>query len=122
MLLAMQVRKLHQFAFIHRRQHVVVVVLGGLGVVVALLVHGDVAGLHQRGAIGAQHVAGAPGTRDQVHGDGIEHGMSHLAGDGALPDQRIKPKLIGIDLAFQLLRRDRGRSGTHRLMRFLRVF
>ena len=75
-------------------------------VVAAFLVDGDVAGLHQRGAVGAQQCgARRPVAAPAMHvdGDGVEHGVRHLAGDGALPDQRVELELVGVDLAFDLL-------------------
>ena len=47
--------ELDAVALLHRRQHVVRVVLDD--VVHALLIHRDIAGLDQRGAVGAQHRA-----------------------------------------------------------------
>ena len=80
-------------AFVHRRQHVIVVVR--LHVVRAFLVHGHVARLHQRGAVRAQHVPlRAIRAGEHVDGDGVEHRVTHLRGDGALPDERIELELI----------------------------
>jgi hypothetical protein len=65
------------------------------------------------------HMARASLACDHVYRDGIEHRMRHLAGDGALPDQRIQLELIGVDLAFELLRRDGGRGRAHGFVGFL---
>ena len=107
MLFGVHGEQFHGIAFLHRRQDAVRVVVGV--VVAALLVHGDIAGLHQRGAIGAQQMAlRAIGPREHVDGDRIEQRMRHLAGDRALPDQRVEFELVRIDLALDLRWQYRG--------------
>ena len=73
-------------ALVHRRQHMIRVVLHD--VVHAFLIYGDVAGLHQGRAVRAQYGSlFAVGTREHVHSDRVEDRRRHLAGHGALPDQ-----------------------------------
>ncbi len=67
----------HGVAFVHGRQHMVRVI--DLGIIGTFLVHGDVAGLDEGRAIGAQQMArGAVGPGQQVHGNGVRrsHGSS----------------------------------------------
>ena len=120
MLLAVQLDEVDGVAFVHRRQDVIRVV--GLRVVRAFLVDGDVAGLHQRRAVRAQHVAlRAVGAREHVDRDRVEHRMAHLARDRALPDERVEPVLIGVELALDVRRDDGRRCRADGFVRFLRV-
>ncbi len=73
----------------------------GLGIVGAFLVDGDVTRFDQRRAVGAQQVAlGAIRAGEHVDGNRVEYCVTHLRGDGALPDQRIQLVQVGVDLAF----------------------
>ena len=120
MLRAAQPHELHGVALGERRQDAVVVVLGG--VVDALEVDGDEARRHQRGAVRAQQVAARTvGAGEQVDGDGVEHGVGHLAGDRTLPDERVETKQVVVDATFQHLRQHGGRGRADRLVGFLRV-
>src|SRR6185295_9980547 len=112
-------------AVLHGRQDAIALVLR-LSVVGVFLVDGDVAGLDQRGTVGAQRGPGrgarlGPGAGLHVHGDGVEQRVRHLRGHGALPDQRVQLELVGIDLAFDPRRQD-GRGGrADGFVRFLRI-
>src|SRR6516164_11476221 len=115
-----ELRQAHAVAFLQRRQHVVGVI--GLGVVAPFLIDRDVPGFHERRAVGAQQVAlWSFGARQQVDRDRIEHRVAHLRGHGALPDQRVQPIEIVIDLALDIRRRDRRRSRADRLVSLLGV-
>ena len=56
-----------------------------------------------------------------IHGNRIELGGRHLAGDGALPDHFVKASLVLVHVAAQALRRARDRCRPNGLVRFLRV-
>ena len=104
--------QLDPIALLHGRQHVIGIVLHG--VVHAFLVDRDVARLDQGRAVGAQHGAlSAPSAPAQhFDRDGVEDRGRHLAGDGALPDQRIQPELIRLELVLDVGRQRRSpRSG-----------
>ena len=51
----------------------------------------------------------------------LDLGRLHLAGDGALPDQLVEPRLVGIEVFAHLCRRARKIGRADRLVRFLRV-
>ena len=105
---------------LHWRQHVVGVV--DLGVVRAFLVHRDVAGLDERGAVGAQQVAlRAVGTGAHVDRHGIEHRVAHLRGDRALPDQGVEAVEVILELALDVGGRDRRRGRADGLVGFLGI-
>ena len=119
MLLGGEGGELHRIPFVHRRQHVIGIVRGP-GVIGAFLVHRDVAGLHQRRAVGAQQVTLRPvGPGEQVHGDGVEQRVTHLRGHCALPDQGVEAGEVILDPALHLRRRDRRRGGADGLVRLL---
>ncbi len=112
--------KLDAVAFLHRRQYVVRVVLHD--VVHAFLIDGDVAGRHQGRAVRAQHGAlRAVLAREHFHRHGVEDGRGHLAGHGALPDQRIQPELIGLEFLFDVAGQNIRRGRADRFVRFLCV-
>ena len=61
----------HFIALVHRRQHVIGIIL--TGIIAPFLVDGDVAGLDQRRAVGTQHVARRPvAPGQQVHGHRVK--------------------------------------------------
>ena len=110
----------HRIALAHRRQHVIAVL--ALAVVRALLIHRDVAGLDQGGTVGAQQVALRPiGAGEQVDRDRVIERVAHLRGDRALPDERVEPIKIVVDLALHVRGRDGGRGRPYGLVRLLRV-
>ncbi len=112
--------QLDPIALLHGRQHVIRIVLHG--VIQAFLVDRYVARFDQGRAVGAQHRALRPlGARAHFNRDGIEDRRRHLAGDGALPDQRIQPKLIGLQLVLDVSRQHAGGGGPDRLVRLLSV-
>ena len=128
MLVAVHFEQGDHVAVFHGRQDAIVFVLR-FAVVDVFLVDGHVAGLHQRGAVGAQHVA-AGGVRfavlgllagQHVDGHGVEQRVRHLRGDRALPDERVQLELVRIDLAFELRRQDGRGRGANGLVRFLRI-
>ena len=120
MLFRVHRKQFHRIALLHRRQHMIRIVVGR--VVLAFLVDGDIAGFYQRGAVRAQQVAlRSVGAGEHVDGDGVEHGGRHLTGDGALPDQRVEAELVGIDAALDQLRGDRSRCRPDGLVRLLGI-
>ena len=58
---------------------------------------------------------------DDIDGGALQLGAFHLAGEGALPDQLVEPRLIAIEMARDLFRRAREAGGADRFVRFLRV-
>ena len=58
---------------------------------------------------------------NHVHRCAFLLGAFHLAGDGALPNQFIKPGGIGIEIFCHFFGRARETGGAHRFMRFLSV-
>ena len=120
MLLRVKRRQPHRIAHLHGRQHVVAVVLDG--VVASFLVDGDVARLDQGGAVGAQQVARrSVAAREHVDRHGVEHCVRHLAGDRALPDERVEFELVGVEEPLDVRRHDGRRSRAHGFVRFLGV-
>ena len=110
----------------HRRQYVIRVVLHDI--VHALLVHRNVAGFDQRRTVGAQHGAlrAVGGARratagQELHRHGVEDGGRHLARDGALPDERVEPELVGFQFLFDIRGHDAGVGRPDRLVRLLRA-
>src|SRR6185312_2682487 len=53
--------------------------------------------------------------------DRIENRLRHLRGNRALPDQRVEPVKVPVDLALDVARRDGSRRRTDRLVRLLRI-
>ena len=111
-----------------RRQALVVLALDvGLVLVVVLVIGGEKAGFEQRLAIRAEDVPRRARRRlrvagDEVHGHRVEHGRRHLAGDRALPHERVEAALVRVvDVVLGLLRRRARVRRADRLVRFLRV-
>ena len=87
-LLGFKVCQRDRLAFLHRRQDVIVVVR--VQIVGAFLVDRDIPGCDEGGAVRTQDVAlGAIATCEQIDGDRVKDRVTHLAGDRALPDERI---------------------------------
>ena len=119
-LAALQADKLYGVAFVHGRQDSIIVIFGCI--IAPFHVDGDEARLDQRRAIGAQHMSRRTVfARSHIDGDGIKYGVSHLAGDRTLPDQRIQSLKIMIDAPFKILRQYGGGGRADRLVRFLRI-
>ena len=70
-------------------------------IVLALLVHGGVAGEFQAGGAGAEAVS----RSIDLHGDAVIHGVGHLAGHKATPHQSVQTVLLAGEVLFQHLRR-----------------
>ena len=109
-------------AFLHRRQHVVVVVVGG-AVVATFLVDRDEAGLHQRRAVGAQHVCAAAARRPRCMSTAT---VSNTACAIWQAMARFQISAYSLNWSASILPstccgRDRGRGRAHGLVRFLRV-
>ncbi len=112
--------QLDAIALLHRRQHVIRVVLND--VVHAFLIHRDISGFDQGRAVGAQHRTLRPiRAGQQFDRHGVEDRRRHLAGDGALPDQRVQTELIRFDLLFDVGGQNARRGRADRLVRFLGV-
>ncbi len=119
-LFASKFHKRDGVAFLHRRQDVIRVVR--LRVVGAFLVDRDIARLHQRRAVGPQHVPlRTVGPGKHVDRDRIENRMAHLRCDGALPDERVEPVEVVVDLAFNQPGGDGSGSRANGFVRFLRI-
>ena len=116
MLVGDHVEQIDGLALGQHRQALLVVLVVRL--ILAVGIDRDEAGLHQHRTIGAE---GMIRSRAQLGGDGVVHRLRHLAGDGSLPDQFVETGLIRRQRARDVLRQTRGRRGTDRLMRFLRV-
>ncbi len=110
-------QQVHLLAFLEEGQHLLVAVLGLL-VVLAFLVHGHEAGVDDGGAVGAEQVAFAGG---QVRRHGVQGGMHHLAGQGALPDQVVEPGLFLAQVLGEILRVIKDGSRADGLVGFLGV-
>ncbi len=117
----------HLLAGLERGQALLVLALDvGLVLVMVLVIRGEESRLQQRLAIGAEHVAIRAGRAaragDEVHRHRVEYRGRHLAGDGALPDQRIKAALVlVVQVRLGLLRRLGRRRWPDRLVGFLRI-
>ena len=85
--------------------------------VLALLVHSGVAGEFQAGGAGAETVSGGV----DLHRDAVIHGVGHLAGHVAAPDQLVEPVLLSGQVFFELLRRPFHIAGADGLMGILGV-
>ena len=72
-----------------------------LVIVLALLVHGGVAGKFQTGGAGTEAVSRGV----DLHGDTVIHGVGHLAGHKAAPHQTVQTILLAGQALFQVLRR-----------------
>ena len=117
---AAQLDELYRLTFNEGRQDTVVVIFRG--VIDAFEIDRHEAREHQRRAVGTQQVTlWAVGTRQQIDGDGIEHGVGHLAGDGAFPDQRIEALQIVVDAALEHLRQHCGGGRSDGFVGFLGV-
>ncbi len=66
---------------------------------------------------------GGAGAVDRLDLDGgaLDLGRLHLAGDGALPDQLVEPRLVGIEILPDRCRRAHEIGRADRLVRFLGV-
>jgi len=60
-------------------------------------------------------------TTGEIRGNGVDGGVDHLAGDGALPDKLVEPGLILGKVALQCLRGAQNGGGANRLMGLLGV-
>ncbi len=95
MLISQDRRQRYGFAHAQGRQLAAFIVILAIAGVLAFLVHGQKARVDHGGAGGAEAVL-RPGR--QVHGNGVEGGMDHLAGDRALPDQFVQTRAIAIEV------------------------
>src|SRR5699024_5203921 len=80
--------------------------------VLALLVHGGVAGELQVAAGGAELVV----PRRHSHGDAVIDGVGHLAGQKAAPDQPVEPVLLAGEVSLDLLRGQQDVAGPYGLV------
>ncbi len=87
---------LHGLAFAHRRQAARILVFL---VVAAFLIEREEAIELDDLAGGAQLQHAGAGLGFDVDGGALEFGRLHLARNGALPDQFIEPRLVGIEPA-----------------------
>ena len=118
MLLGLHRLALRRLAFCHGRQGLPVLVIVR-PVVLTFTVElqepveaDDRAGRPQYGsAVGRCH----------IDGGAVEDGGGHLAGDGALPDQLVKPEQVRGESAADILRAAAHVRGPDRLMRFLGI-
>ena len=109
MLQGRKAHRRHLLALLQRRQGRVLLLLV---VVPALLIYGGIAGEFQV-------AGGAPqgmGTGGDLHGDAVIHGVGHLAGQEAAPDQSVEAVLLRRQVALHLLRRQRRVGGTDGLV------
>ena len=91
-----QLDELDRVAFGNLGQQSVPVIV--LAVVVpALLVHSHEAGLNENRSIGAQTVSFRRIAGREIDGNRVEQGRHHLAGHGALPDQRVELVLFVVE-------------------------
>ena len=87
-----------------------------LFLVLPLLIHGGVAGKAQLAAVGAEEIAGALGVDDDV----VVYGVCHLRGGEAPPDQAVQAVLLGGEILFHALGRQRHHARPDGLVRVLR--
>ena len=111
--------QLDQLAFLEMRQALVGVVVA-LVVVLAFLVDRQETRLAQGTPRGAEQVA-IVAAGGQVCRHRIEQRMHHLAGDGALPDQLVEPRLIAGEVGLDLVRNTRAFGRADGFVGLLRV-
>ena len=118
MLVGKYLRQRHDVAFLHQGQAsaFILIFLGLL--VTAFFIDGKEARLDHGCAGGAERMLRTAGEIDR---NSLHLRRSHLAGDGALPDQVVKFQLIRIQERRDHLGRVQGRGRADRLMRFLRI-
>ena len=105
--------------FRHGRQPARLLVL--VGFVLAFLIEREEAVEFHHLAGGAQVDIAAAGLGDDIDGGALEFGGFHLAGDRAVPDQLVEPRLVAVDIFGDFRRRAAGIGRAHRFVRFLRV-
>ena len=85
-------------------------------VVAALLIHGGIAGKFQAAGAGAEGVL----SGGNVHADAVVHGVCHLTGQEAAPDQPVQAILLAGQVALHLLRGQGDAAGPDGLVGVLR--
>ena len=110
---------LGRIALGHRRQHTVVFVFRAFLGLFAIKLEEAVE--RQDRAIGAQLGAISLGGLGEIDDHLVELGRLHLRGNGPLPDQLIKPPLVGAEIALHRFGRAGHIGRADRLMRFLGV-
>ena len=86
-----------------------------LVIVPALLIHGGVAGKFQAAGAGPEGVL----SGGNVHADAVVHGVGHLAGQEAAPDQPVQAILLAGQVALHLLRGQGDAAGADGLVSVL---
>ena len=114
LLLFRDVLELHGVALLERRQRTAH--LARL-LVLRLFVHGGVARKLLLGVVGAEEIARAAG----IHDDVIIHGIGHLAGGEAAPDEPVETVLLRCEVVAHTIRRERDIRRANGLMRVLRT-
>ena len=109
--------KVDQIAFLHRRQQVFLVVVR-LGIVLVLDVDAHEARVTDGRPARAEAVFATAG---EIDGHGIQGRVNHLAGDGAFPDQAVKPELVIAEMFLDLEGLVARAGRANRLVRLLRV-
>ena len=114
LLLFRDVLELHGIALLERRQRTAH--LARL-LVLRLFVHGGVARKLLLGVVGAEEIARAAGIHDNI----IVHGVGHLAGGEAAPDEPVETVLLRCEVVAHTIRRERDIRRANGLMRVLRA-
>ena len=114
LLLFRDVLELHGVALLERRQRTAH--LARL-LVLRLFVHGGVARELLLGVVGAEEIARAAGIHDNI----IVHGVGHLAGGEASPDEPVETVLLRCEVVAHTIRRERDIRRANGLMRVLRT-
>ena len=114
LLLFRDLLEVHGVALLERRQRTAH--LARL-LVLCLFIHGGVARELLLGIVGAEEIARAAGVYDDV----VVHGIGHLAGREAAPDEPVEPVLLGREVVAHAVRRERDVRRTDGLVRVLRA-
>ena len=114
LLLLRNVLEVHGVALLERRQRAAHF---ACLLVLRLFIHSGIARELLLGVVGAEEIARAAG----VHDDVVIHGVGHLAGREAAPDEPVEPVLLRREIVAHAIRRERDIRRADGLVRVLRA-